>query len=229
MATNVYNGHPAGTEVVKAGTTLYRILPTNADFDANSFYDPNPPLPLGHPDQGRFNPVDRNVGGYLYVAQSMAGAIAEGVLRGQAINATKVHRVWLTGPASGGGKTLATMRLNEDVEVASLYGAATARLNLSASLLVGADYDATRTVGTEVFSSTPTARGLKYRCANHDDLKSLMLVARGSPPSITITESVDIWEDDATRTAVLQLLHDEFKLSYHGVVAGRNFSSAKRS
>lgn len=209
MATNVYNKAPADTETVKAGTTLYRILPLTAKYQPNS-YNTRPPRPIGDPTQGRFEPVDDTLGGYLYVAQSVAGAIAEGVLRGEEIRSPIVRRIWLT------GKKLATMHLEEDIEVASLYGPSTAKLNLSGALLCSADYNLTRQTGSDILTATSRAQGLKYRCVNHDDLTSLMLISRTSSPRITVDEEVDIFFDTSGRKLVLETLKDEFGLSYTG-------------
>lgn len=226
MATNDYRGVPADIETICAGTVLYRILPTKAPYAANSIYDPDHPLPVGDQRQGRFDPVDRALGGYLYVAQSLEGAVAEGVLRKKAVgDPPVVQKSWLTGPASQDGKKLARMTLDEDIEVASLYGRHTARLNLSATLLTGGDYSATRVVGSAVLNATSTARGMKYRCANHDDLTSLMLIGRSGTPAITLIDEVDIFYDDAGRDLVLRVLHDEFGLSYHGPAGSHDYRS----
>lgn len=226
MATNDYLGVPADIETICAGTLLYRILPTNATWTANSLYDPDPPLPVGAQLQGRFDPVDRTLGGYLYVAQSVEGAVAEGVLRKKAVgDPPTVQKSWLIGPKSQDGKKLATMTLDEDLEVAALYGRHTARLNLSATLLTGEDYSATRLVGSAVLTATPAARGMKYRCANHDDLTSLMLIGRSGPPAITLIDEVDIFYDDVGRDLVVGVLHDEFGLSYHGPAGSNDYRS----
>lgn len=226
MATNDYRGVPADIETICAGTVLYRILAANATYTSNSIYDPDHPLPVGDQEQGRFDPVDRTLGGYLYVAQSVEGVVAEGVLRRRAIGDPPiVQKSWLTGPKGQGGKKLATMTLDEGLEVASLYGRHTARLNLSATLLTGGDYSATRLVGSAVLNATPTARGMKYRCANHDDLTSLMLIGRSGTPAITLVDEVNIFYDDAGRDLVLRVLHDEFGLSYHGPAGVHDYRS----
>jgi len=115
MATNQYNESPADLETVPAGTVLYRILAANGGYAANSF---NPhPRPLHDPDQGRFEPTDPALGGYLYVASTVAGAVAEGILRNMEIPPSRLaRRVWLK------NKKLAMLRLNDDIEVAALYG-----------------------------------------------------------------------------------------------------------
>ncbi|WP_187298388.1 RES family NAD+ phosphorylase [Rhodococcus sp. BS-15] len=229
MATNDYNGVPADTETVCAGTLLYRILPTTAPYAANSIYDPAIPLPVGDPLQGRFDPSDPTFGGYLYVAQSVEGAVAEGILRRRPVGVPPtVQKSWLTGPKSQGGKKLATMQLDEDLEIAALYGRHTAKLNLSATLLTGEDYSATRVIGSAVLTASPSARGMKYRCANHDDLTSLMLIGRGGAPVLTLVDEVDIFYDDAGRDLVLRVLRDEFGLSYHGTAGNRDFRSPRR-
>lgn len=211
MATNVYNGLAADLETIPAGTELYRIIPTRASYPGNS-YNPKPPRPLGHPEQGRFEPLDGSLGGYIYLAQSVEGAIAEGVLRGEEIRSAVVRRHWLV------GKSLVTMRLEEEVVVASLYGAKTARLNLSATLLAGEDYNQTRETGTKVLTNTPSASGLKYRCANHDDLTSLMFISRHGQASLTILDQSDIFFDDIGRKKVLDILDSVFNLKYTGRV-----------
>lgn len=220
MATNEYNGLEADLEIIPAGTLLYRINPTHAPWDANS-YNPQPPRDLGHPDQGRFEPLDASLGHYIYLAQSMEGAIAEGVLRGEKIAAGLIRRHWLVGrrkkmPGGKLGKSLVTMRLEEDVAVASLYGAHSSRLNLNAGLLLGEDYDRTRETGTKVLANTAKANGLKYRCANHDDLKSLMFISRHGTAALTILDEFDIFYDDAGRKKALAILDSEFNLKYPG-------------
>src|SRR5947209_1761751 len=145
MPTNRYNGRPADTEPLRRGTRLYRILRANATWDSNSF-NMNP-LPLNDPDQGRFEPTDRKLGGYIYVADTVAGAVAEGVLRNRKIPKTGVvYRAWLI------KKKLAVMRLDDDVEVAAVYGAGATKLNLDASMLCcdRDGYSTTRKAGTQI-------------------------------------------------------------------------------
>jgi hypothetical protein len=128
VPTNRYNGKPASLETILAGTRLYRIYPADAAYDASSF-NPNP-RPLGHRRQGRFEPTDRKLGGYLYVSPTVAGAVAEGILRNVDIPTSGiVRRSWLT------NKKIAFLDLLEDVEVASVYGPHATRLNLDSSLL----------------------------------------------------------------------------------------------
>lgn len=95
------------------------------------------------------------------------------------------------------GKSLVTMRLEEDVVVAPLYGANTSRLNLNAGLLLGENYNRSREVGTRVLANTATANGLKYRCANHDGLTSLMFISRHGTAELSILDKFDIFWNDA--------------------------------
>ncbi|WP_182262024.1 RES domain-containing protein [Rhodococcus sp. UFZ-B548] len=222
MPTNEYNGLEADLETIPAGTVLYRINPTYATWDANS-YNSKSPRALGDLGQGRFEPLDASLGHYIYLAQSMAGAIAEGVLRGEKITGGMIGRPALVGvpknmPGKKVGKSLVTMRLEEDVVVASLYGAHTSRLNLNASLLLGEDYNRTRETGTKVLANTLSANGLKYRCANHDDLTSLMFISRHRPAELTILDQFDIFFDADGREKVLDILDSEFNLKYSGKI-----------
>lgn len=185
MPTNRYNGAPADTVTISAGTLLYRVLKANATYDSNSF-NPKPVL-LGDKNQGRFEPVHPDLGGYIYVAPSIAGAVAEGILRDRQIRRTGprhrglVQRAWLL------NKKIALLTLKENVEVAVVQGAAATKLDLDTSLLgAGRErYSETRTLGTEILTKTPVAYGLRYRCRNNDDVTSLMLIDRCATPPVS--------------------------------------------
>jgi hypothetical protein len=146
MATNQYNESPADLETVPAGTVLYRILAADAGYAANSF---NPhPRPLD-------DPTDPALGGYLYVASTVAGAVAEGILRNMEIPRSRLaRRVWLK------DKRIAMLRLDEDSELAALYGSHAAKLNLDTSFLCcdSTGYSRTRLTATAVLLHTPAAR-----------------------------------------------------------------------
>lgn len=220
MPTNRYNGAPADTEVIPVGTRLYRILAADATYDSNSF---NPtPKPLDDAKQGRFEPADATLGGYLYVAPSITGAIAEGVLRDRQIRRTGpgrrglVQRKWLL------NKKIAYLTLRDDVTVAVVHGASALRLNLDTGLLgAGHDrYSQTRQLGTDILKKTPDARGLQYRCRNHDGHTSLILIDRKTPPpAIDIDEEHDILTDPIGRDVVLKTLDREWGLKYVGLTA----------
>lgn len=211
MPTNRYNGRKAEIERFTADTVLYRILPADATFKSNSY---NPaPRPLDHPKQGRFEPADPALGGYTYVAPTVAGAVAEGILRNQRIPASGlVRRIWLT------NKKIATLRLLEDIEVAAVYGPYPAALNLDGSLLCCSrrGYSRCRTTGTQILLNTPDARGLQYDCRNHLTLSSLMLITRGTAPKLDIISEHDVLHDAVGHALVLKTLHDEFRLQYTG-------------
>jgi hypothetical protein len=211
VATNRYNGRPAELERVAAGTMLYRILPADAAYTSNS-YNPTP-RDLDHPKQGRFEPADPRLGGYTYVSETVAGAVAEGILRNQRIPSSGlVRRMWLT------NKKIATLRLLEKIEVAAVYGPHTAALNLDGGLLCCGwrGYTRCRKVGTEILLNTPEARGLQYDCRNNLALTSLMPITRGTAPALEVVSEHDVLLDDEGRTQVLETLEDVFHLRYPG-------------
>lgn len=214
MPTNRYNGRLADVETVRKGTELYRIMAADASYAANSFN--MSPRPLDHPKQGRFEPADPRLGGYIYVADTLAGAVAEGVLRNQTISkAGVVRRPWLV------NKKLVRLRLGSDVTVASVYGSGATKLNLDTALLCGgvSQYSQTRETGTEILLKTKPAFGMRYRCRNHDNLTSLMLITRKEPAlSLTLVDEVDIFFDKRGRDLILGVLHTEFQLQYTGLL-----------
>ncbi len=211
MATNRYNGREAQLDGFAAGTVLYRILAADPSYPSNS-YNPNT-RPLDDPKQGRFEPTDPTLGGYTYVAPTVAGAVVEGILRNQRILASGlVRRMWLI------NKKIVTLRLMEDVDVAALYGPHPAALNLDGSLLCGGrrSYSRCRIIGTQILLNTPQARGLQYDCRNNLALTSLMLITRGVAPKLEILSEHDILLDDEGRDQVLKTLHEVFHLQYAG-------------
>jgi hypothetical protein len=214
MASNQYNGAPADVDTVHSGTRLYRILRADATWKSNSF-NMKPRTP-GDPEQGRFEPTDPKLGGYIYVADTVAGAVAEGVLRNRKVpKSGVVHRSWLI------NKKIAVMRLDDEVEVAALYGGHTAKLDLDASMLCCGHrgYSRTRAAGTAILLNTPLAYGIRYRCRNHDEVKSLMLITRSDvPPRLVLEDEMDIFSDERGRELVLKTLNDEFGLKYTGKV-----------
>lgn len=211
MAKNIYNGTAADVELIPAGTELYRIRRATIRYAANSF---NPtPKPLGDRQQGRFEPTDRALGGYLYVAKTQEGAVAEGVLRNNRIPPTRVvPRLWLS------GKAFAVLRLNEDIEAAAVYGRHTAKLDLDTSFLCSTSrrYSRTRTTGTAILINTPTARALAYPCRNCESETALMLIDRGAALSIDVQSEAEILKDKATAQLVFDTLEHRFGLKYTG-------------
>jgi hypothetical protein len=211
VATNRYNGREADLEPIAANTLLYRILDADASYDSNS-YNPTP-RPLDHPKQGRFEPADPKLGGYTYVAPTVAGAVAEGILRNQRIPASGLaRRMWLT------NKKIVVLRLLDDIQVAAVYGPYAAGLNLDGSLLCCSrrGYSRCRTTGTQILLNTPTARGMQYDCRNHLSLTSLMLITRGSAPRLEIVSEHDVLHDATGRNLILKTLREEFRLHYAG-------------
>jgi hypothetical protein len=115
---------------------------------------------LGDPLQGRrFEPIDASRGGYLYVALSLVGAIAEGILRNIPIPWSGMVR--RTAARRLAGKTHTRMILNRDITVASLLDGDLRSLNLSGTL-VGCDrgaYTWSRTTRHQVLDADQEADG----------------------------------------------------------------------
>jgi hypothetical protein len=101
-----YNGASAHTDIIAAGTELWRIHRTDSRFPPNSFNSVAiaplvdaltiNPRTMRVPRQGRFDPVHDNhicaggshLGGYLYAGLSVGAVVAEGILRGTDIPKT---------------------------------------------------------------------------------------------------------------------------------------------
>ncbi|MFJ6099136.1 MULTISPECIES: RES family NAD+ phosphorylase [Actinomycetes] len=217
MPTNDFNGRLATLEKVPAGTLLHRILPTFAPYAANSY---NPTfVNLGYPLQGRFEPAATELGGYTYVAESVTGAVAEGILRNVNIPKSGIARhMWLK------DKKIATMELEEDILVAAIYGQHALALNLDASLLCGgADvYTDCREIGTKILLAQEEARGIKYTCRNNTAATALMLVTRdGDGPRMSVKEERDVLVDDQGRKLILETMATDYGLHYLGPIPGQ--------
>lgn len=228
MSTGAYNGAAADVETITAGTRLYRILSTdsNATFPLNSFNESNI-RPLGHDRQGRFDPLDPTYGGYLYVATSPAGVVAEGILRDVNIPASGLIRRHLLA-----GKKLGIMTLQTDLTVASLHGSRLQKLNLDGHLTCckrwGSDgeekvdnYTWTRSVGYEILTNTAEASGFRYTGRNNPAATSLMLLNRYGTPNITINDELDILRDEEGRKLVFETLDSDFGLKVPAGFSGQ--------
>lgn len=229
MLEDDYNDSPARIELIPAGTTLYRITDLASEYEPNSFNCRNI-KPLGHERQGRFDPVDDSHGGYLYVATSPTGVVAEGVLRGRDIPRSGfVRRSWLL------QKSLSVMRLETDVKVAQIYGPSVRLLNLDASVCTCKrysypnpdnrknridNYTTSRTIGHRIISNTPEAAGLRYTCRNNDAVQSLLLTSRYGQPDITVLEQLEILGNEEATKLVIETLA-EYGLHYMGEIPGQ--------
>lgn len=77
-------------------------------------------------------------------------------------------------------------------------------------------------VGDEILTNTPEARGMRYRCRNHDGETSLMLISRGKQPQLEVDGELEILVDDEGRKLVLETLDSEFGLKYVGSIPGQH-------
>ncbi|ANS31184.1 hypothetical protein R1CP_32805 [Rhodococcus opacus] len=221
-----YNGAPAHTDTIAAGTELWRIHRTDSPFPPNSF-NSTAIAPLEDaltintrttriPRQGRFDPVHDNrvcpggslLGGYLYVGLSVGAVVAEGILRGTDIpktgmlSHTALAEVSLTRTALA-EVSLTRMFAGEDITVAVLdTQAGLAAINQDGSLTgcTWRDYRDSRITCTNILIDTPTASGVRYRCRHGQDERAVMLVERGTPPEIRIEATGDLADRDGHGT-----------------------------
>lgn len=204
--TEHYNGRSPQTRVIPAGTELHRISGTGSAYPPNSF-NLNGIRALGDPLQGRFEPIDTSHGGYLYVALSLAGAVAEGILRDIPIPRSGIVR-----RPRLAGKTHTRMVLGRNITVASLLDGDLRSLNLSGTL-VGCDrsaYTWSRTTCHQILDTDPNTDGVIYRCRNNPAELALMLLNRGPLDStaLGIAESNDVLTDPTTFAEVVKILDE---------------------
>ncbi|OYD60859.1 RES family NAD+ phosphorylase [Rhodococcus sp. OK302] len=214
MSSERYNGRAPQLRVIPAGTELHRISGTASPYPPNSF-NASGIRALGDPVQGRFEPIDTSHGGYLYVALSLAGAVAEGILRDIPIPRSGiVRRTRLA------GKTYTRMVLDRDITVASLLDGDLRSLNLSGTL-VGCDrgdYTWSRTTCHQILDADPGTDGVIYRCRNNPAELALMLLDRGvlDPAALGIAASNDVLTDPGTFADVVKVLDEVHHLKYVG-------------
>lgn len=214
MATEQYNGRPPVTRLIPAGTALHRISGTSSNYPPNSF-NRNGIRSLGDPLQGRFEPIDTSHGGYLYVALSLPGAVAEGILRNITIpRSGLIRRTRLV------GKTHTVMILERDIEVASLLDGDLQPLNVSGTL-VGGDpdrYTWCRSTCHAILHAAPHTDGVIYRCRNNLAEQALMLLDRNAldPSALRVVSSHDVLTDAETFEQIVKVLAEVHHLGYAG-------------
>ncbi|QHG85253.1 hypothetical protein D1O33_24600 (plasmid) [Rhodococcus rhodochrous] len=115
-----YNGSVVDVMTVLAGTTLWRFVELDPPYDVSTF-NPNISPHHEHPtgaelgQQGRFDPLDRAHGGYVYCSPTLGGAVAEGILRTKKVSASRII------PAvQVDGRALVRWQLHVDLDVAAL-------------------------------------------------------------------------------------------------------------
>ncbi|GBF17818.1 hypothetical protein Br6_05225 [Rhodococcus sp. Br-6] len=224
-----YNGAPAHTDIITAGTELWRVHRTDSRYPANSFnltgiaplidYRTVDFRKQAAPTQGRFEPVhDENIcpggsdlGGYLYLGLSVAAGVAEGVIRGNDISKTGMLEFGAIAEV-----TLTKMTLGEDVEIAVLdTQAGLAAINQDNALVScdRADYRDSRITCTQILVGTPAARGVRYPCRHGKDERAVMLVDRRVPLVLHIVDSSDLSVPGWGQDVVVEALHERFDLS----------------
>ncbi|WP_308115019.1 hypothetical protein [Rhodococcus opacus] len=223
-----YNGAPAHTDIISAGTELWRIHRTDSPFPPNSFNSAaiaslEDGLTINTrttrvPRQGRFDPVHDDrvcpggslLGGYLYVGLSVGAVVAEGILRG-----TDIPKTGMLSDTALAEVSLTRMIAGEDITVAVLdTQAGLAAINQDGSLVgcTWRDYRDSRITCTNILIGTPTAAGVRYRCRHGQDERAVMLVERGTPPDISIDATGELADRGWARDRVIDSLRDDFGL-----------------
>lgn len=225
-----YNGAPAHTAIVSAGTVLWRIHRTDSSYPANSFNSTGiAPLTDAStfdirkhrtlPRQGRFDPVhDESVcpggsslGGYLYVGSSVGAVVAEGILRG-----TDVPKTKLLPYSAVVDFSLTKLVLGESISVASLdTQVGLTAINQDGSLVACTwrDYHDSRMTCTDILVRTPNADGVRYPCRHGKDELALMLIDRGGALTVDIEETSDLSAPGWGLDLVLATLESGFGLT----------------
>ncbi|QBJ96391.1 hypothetical protein ERC79_10745 [Rhodococcus sp. ABRD24] len=190
----MYNGVPADTDVLLAGTRMWRIYEDGKPYSPDSFNPCKRDLvdarnldlrKVKRPDQGRFDPVHdpavcpggAALGKFLYVGLGPGAVVGEGILRDRDIPVGPIPRAWVHGLG------LVELEVTVAITVAVLDDQASLlKINQDSSLTSydSADYAATRVTCTNLLVETPTAFGVRYQCRNGLDERAAMLIDRGS-------------------------------------------------
>lgn len=224
-----YNGAPAHTDVIPAGTELWRVHRTDSTHPANSF-NLTGIAPLVNalgidprkerlPRQGRFDPVHdesicpggKGLGGYVYLGLSVGAVVAEGIIRGADIPKTRLLGFGTIAEAS-----ITRMTLGEDLVIAvfDTQEGLTA-INQDGSLVgcTWRDYRDSRITCTDILVATSDAYGVRYPCRHGKDERAVMLVDRGRPLVLDIVDSSDLAAPGWGQDIVADALHERFGLS----------------
>lgn len=224
-----YNGAPAHTETIEAGTELWRVHRTDSKHPANSFNSTGIASLVDalrvdihaerFPRQGRFEPVHDPVicpggaalGGYVYLGHSVAAAVAEGIIRGSDIPKTQLLPYAAIAEAS-----ITKVMLGEDITIAVFdTQAGLASINQDNSLVACTwrDYRESRITCTQILLGSPTARGVRYKCRHGMDETAFMLVDRGDSIALDVVDSSDLAEPGWGRDLIVDALRERFSLS----------------
>lgn len=224
-----YNGAPAHTAVIEAGTVLWRVHRTDSEHPANSFNSKGiaplvDALQLNirkdeMPRQGRFEPVHdpavcpggEALGGYVYLGLSVGAVVAEGIIRGSEIPKTGLLPYSAIAEAS-----ITKMVLGEDITIAVLdTQAGLVAINQDNSLVACSwrDYRHSRITCTQILLGTPAAQGVRYPCRHGKDETAVMLVDRKGSLTLDIVDSSNLAEPGWGQDLIVTALRERFSLS----------------
>lgn len=190
-----YNDTSTVNTVIEAGTLLYRISPWSDSYSQNSF---NPShREIDDINSGRFDPIERDHTGYLYLALSLAGAVGEGILRSRRFAAGGLIR-----RRALEGLSMTVVETQGDLTVSDLTGPNLRALNLSGSIsgCEPRDYPWSRKTAARILKKNASTHGLLYHCRNNPEEKALFLLQRNeiSAETFRIVESELILKNEVT-------------------------------
>ena len=208
-----YNDAPTMNPVIDSGTLLYRISPWSNSYSQNSF---NPSYrEIDDLNSGRFDPIERDHPGYLYLARSLTGAVGEGILRSRRF-------------APGGlirrraleGLSMTVVETQADLTVSDLTGPNLRALNLSGSIssCEPRDYPRTRRTAARILEKNASTHGLLYHCRNNQEERALFLLKRNgiSAKTFRIVESeIILTNEDTIEQITLEL--EKYRIYISGV------------
>lgn len=214
-----YNGGSVHVSTIPASTILWRFTEIAPRYRLDSFRPEPPPLveqptsaQLGA--QGRFDPIDRSHGGFLYCSSTLAGAIAEGILRMSRLPASRVVPAKLVD-----GRMLVRLRLNIDLDVADLRDPYLTGIGLSSAVHSCArkSYGWSRRVGHAILDKNRDAHGLSYPCRHNTRQSALLLIQRAGGPladgdAISLLDQRKPVEDRKLRSIIADVLARQHKV-----------------
>ncbi|MDH6285085.1 hypothetical protein, partial [Prescottella agglutinans] len=160
-----------------------------------------------------------SLGGYLYVGLTVGAVVAEGILR-----SADIPKSGILSSAALFELSLTQMTLQHDVTVAVLdTQAGLAAINQDTSLTgcTWREYGNSRTACTKILVGTPAVQGVRYRCRNGFNERSLLLVERGRALEIEVIDTGELSQPGWARDLIEDSLFADFGVALDQVAVPR--------